>query len=209
MSFPPVLPLGEDGNLLALIDPVRDSRKGQWTKNTDRLVTPVFPAPLFAVPVVPTERYVITADVERRKGDRELSFGLVVGGHPCNVTLDGVGSETALDLIDEKWFQDKLNFSRQEFQQPLLPRGKRVKVRCLVLPYTFLVTVDDKEAVKCRGDARRLSLKQILFLPPNYSEVDRSQLWLGEWESEFLIRELTLKLLSNKEAAGIKRDITN
>ena len=28
-SFPPVPPLGAGGNLLALIDPVRDSRKGQ------------------------------------------------------------------------------------------------------------------------------------------------------------------------------------
>ena len=208
-SFPPVPPLGTDGNLLALIDPVRDSRKGQWTKNADGLVIPVFPAPRLTVPVVPPERYVITTDVERRKGDHELSFGLVVGGHPCNVSIDAAGSQSALELLDDKPFQDKLNFTRQEFPGPLLPQGKRVKVRCFVLPDTVFVTVDDKEAVKWHGDARRLSLKQNLFLPPNYSKEDRSQLWLGEWESEFLIRELTLRPLSDEEAARIKRDITN
>ena len=208
-SFPPVPPLGADGNLLALIDPVRDSRKGQWTKNADGLVTPVFPGPRLAIPVVPPERYVITADVERRKGDRELSFGLVVGGHPCNVSIDAAGSQTGLELLDDKPFQDKVNFTRQEFPGPLLPQGKRVKVRCFVLPDTVFVTVDDKEAVKWHGDARRLSLKQNLFLPPNYSEEDRSQLWVGEWESEFLIRELTLKPLSEEEVARVSSGITS
>ena len=208
-SFPPVPPLGEDGNLLALIDPVRDSRKGQWTKNADGLVTPVFPGPRLTVPVVPPERYVITADVERRKGDRELCFGLVVGGHPCNVSIDAAGSQTALELLDGKEFQDKVNITRQEFPRSMLPQGRRVKVRCFVLPDTVFVTCDDKEAVKWHGDARRLSLKQNLFLPPNYSEVDRSQLWLGEWESEFLIRELTLKPLSDEEAARVANRFAN
>ena len=208
-SFPPVTKLGADGNLLALIDPVRDSRKGQWTKNADGLVTPVFPGPCLAVPIVPPERYVITADVERRKGDHELSLGLVVSGHPCNVSIDASGSQTGLELLDDKEFQDKVNFTRQEFPRPLLPQGKRVKVRCFVLPDTVFVTVDDKEVVKWHGDARRLSLKQNLFLPPNYSEVDRSQLWLGEWESEFLIRELTLKPLSDEEAARVATSVAS
>ena len=155
-SFPPVTKLGADGNLLALIDPVRDSRKGHWTKNADGLVTPVFPGPRLTVPVVPPERYVITADVERRKGDRELCFGLVVGGHPCNVSIDAAGSQTGLELLDDKGFQDKVNFTRQEFPQPLLPQVKRIKVRCFVLPDTVFVTCDDQEAVKWHVDARRL-----------------------------------------------------
>ena len=114
-----------------------------------------------------------------------------------------------MDLIDDKPYQDKLNSTRQEFPQPLLPKGKRVKVRCFVLPDTVLVKCDDQEVVKWHGDPRRLSLKSDLYLPPNYSEADRSQLWLGGWESEFLIRELSLKSLSDEEASQIVSSINN
>ena len=208
-TLPTVPPLGAEGNLLALIDPLRDSRKGQWTKGAKGLVSPVFPGHRLAVPVVPPERYVITADIERRKGDWELVFGLVVGKQPCNVSIDAGGSHSGLDLIDDKPYQDKLNSTRQEFPQPLLPKGKRVKVRCFVLPDTVLVKCDDQEVVKWHGDPRRLSLKSDLYLPPNYSEADRSQLWLGGWESEFLIRELSLKSLSDEEASQIVSSINN
>ncbi len=208
-SFPPVPPLGTDGNLLALIDPVRDSRKGQWTKTDDGLVTPNFPGYRLSVPVVPPERYVITADMERRNGTFEMCLGLVVGGHPCGIIIDGSSSHSALERLDNKPFQDKLNSTRREFPQPLLPQGKRVKVRSFVLPDTVLVTCDDKEAVKWHGDSRRLSLKQEHYLPPNYSEADRSQLWIGGFESEILIREFTLKPMSNEEAARVASSITS
>lgn len=202
-SFPDVPQLGADGDLLAIIDPSRDSRKAQWKKTGDGLASPLFPGYRLAIPVLPPDRYLLTADVERQKGDLQFCLGLVVDGHSCNVVLDGGNSQSGLELVDGQSFGGNLNPTRRQLPRLILPRGKRVKVRCLVLPDTVVVTCDDGEVIRWRGDPRRLSLEHY-YLPPNYTDLDHSQLWLGGWDTEFLIRELNLKPLSDDDAKQIQ-----
>jgi hypothetical protein len=56
--------------------------------------------------------------------------------------------------------------------------------------------------IRWHGDPRRLSAKAGVF-PPNVSEADHKHLWLGAWYSEFVIRDLELKPLSDTAAEEI------
>ena len=202
-SFPTPNSIGSDGNLISIIDTQRDSRKGQWTKNGDGLVSPVFIANRLQIPVIPPEQYVLTADVERRKGTSHFCLGLIVGGHPTIATLEA-GRDSGLEYVDEKPLHDRLNFTRRSLPGPLLPLGKRVQVRCFVLSDTIVVKCGEDEVLHWHGDPRRLSLNPA-YQPPNYSKTDREQLWIGGWDSEYLIRELRLTPITGEQLKEIAK----
>jgi hypothetical protein len=185
---------------MSVINTVRDSRKGQWTSKEDGIVSPSLVGARLTVPVVPPERYVLTAEVEPLEGNSQLCLGLIVGRHPCSVVVAaGPGAnESGLERIDDKPFSDVINLSHQVFPNALMSRGKRSIVRSFVLPDAVVVTCDDRVVVQWRGDPRRLSLDH-RFLPSNYSESDRSRLWLGTWDSKLLIRELNLKPMNDEQ----------
>ena len=201
-SFPTPSAIESDGNLILIIDPQRDSRKGQWTKNADGLVSPVFAMNRLRIPVIPPAQYVITADVERRKGASHFCLGLIVGGQPTIATLDA-GRDSGLECVDEKSLYDRLNFTHRSQPGPLLPLGKRVQVRCFVLSDAVVVKCGEIEVIRWHGDSRRLSLNPA-YQPLNYTKADREQLWIGGWDSEFLIRELRLTPITDKQLKEIE-----
>ena len=102
-------------------------------------------------------------------------------------------------MVDDKRYFDVANLSNRKYSQALLPQDQIVYVRCCVLPDTIVVTCGDKEVIRWHGDPRRLSVVKDV-IPPNYSESDRTHLWLGSWESGFVLRQLELKPLSDAEA---------
>jgi hypothetical protein len=201
--LPTVKQLSDDGNLLAIIDPIRDSQKGDWKLDGNGLHSPRSRDARICIPSPAPERYVLTANVERKSGANELMVGLFSGGNPCAVIIDGsAGSQAGLSQLDGLVFSNEANPSRRSYNPPLLPVKKSVRIQCFALPGIVLVKCDDEEVIKWHGDSRRLSLERF-YPPPVFLEEDRSQLWLGGQDSEFLIRELTLKPLSDEEAAKI------
>ena len=207
-SFPPVPPVGDDSDLRAIIDPVRDSRKGQWKKERDGLVSPEIIGSRLTVPVIPPQRYVLMLDVERKKGNHQLVLGLNVGGHTCNAVIGGGnGNEVGLESLDGKSFPDVTNLTHQVFSEPLFPQGKRIQVQCIVLSDTVIVTCDDNEIIRWHGDPRRFTLERH-YQPPNFSEADESKLWLGSWASEFIIRDLRLKSIDDEFASQIEESFS-
>ena len=218
-SFPPVSRVADDGNLLTIIDVERDSRKGQWIKNAEGLVSPVLPGARLRIPVEPQPRYVLTATIERRQGNGPVCLGLVADGHPVNVAIDWYQPEAFYDfkkesyhvglaMLDAKHVPDPSNLTHRSYPFSLLPKGKRTEVRCVVLPDTVIVTCGDLEIVRWHGDPRRLEFVNE-YLPSNDSPSDRSQLWLGVYDSEFLIRDLRLVPLSPEESRAIEGQFTS
>ena len=200
-SFPTPTAVGSDGNLISIIDPQRDSRKGQWTKNAEGLVSPVFAANRLQIPVIPPAQYVLTADIERRRGTSHFRLGLIVGGHATVATLDD-GWDSGIEYVDEKPLHDRLNFTRRSRSGQLLPPGQRVQVRCFVLSDTIVVKCGEDEVIRWHGDPRRLSLNPV-YQPLNYTKTDREQLWIGGGVSEFLIRNLKLTPITGEQLKEI------
>ena len=202
-SFPPIPSLGVDGKLLPIINVARDARIGEWKQERDELTCPATAPARLRIPVPVPPRYVFSAMVERKEGDRQLNLGLVVGGHPCLVAIDADHLHHAgIDVLDGKRHFDPINPTHRNYSSPRIPSGQSVQVRCFVLPDTIIVTCADKEVIRWHGDPRRLSdLAEVI--PPRYSEDDRSHLWLGSWESGFWFRDLELKPLADAAAAEI------
>ena len=199
-SFPEVSALGADGKLLPIMNVGRDARKGDWKLDDNGLACPNIPYSRVRIPAPVPKQYVFSATVERKQGNADLFVGLLVGGNPCAVSIDGdTGHQAGIDLLDGKTFSEAGNLTNRKYKDPLLPVNKSVPIRCVVLPNTIVVSCGDEEVIRWHGDPRRLSAKTAL-LPPNYSESDRSHLWLGVWYSEFVFRDLELKPLTDAEA---------
>jgi hypothetical protein len=205
MSFPRVAELKSDGNLLSVIDPKRDSRNGEWKLDKKGLVSPQLQTAWLRLPTDVPEQYVLTASVERVAGaGGDFLFGLRVGGNPCAISVDGQLSAGLMQL-DGKSFYDSANPTRRTYTTPLLPLKRAIKIRAYVLNDSVIFICGNKEVVRWHGDPRRLSLSDF-YKPPNYSRDDSEHLWLGAWESEFLIRELTLKSLDDDDAKRIRQE---
>lgn len=204
-SFPAVPKLGADGNLLAIIDPERDSRAGEWPRESNVLICPIYPINRLRIPAELPMQYAFTVKLERRKGDTDLFLGLVVNGHPCIAALDGAkGSQSGFMAVDDKLFYDDANPTRREYAKPVLLPGKPVTIQCYVLPDSVVVRIGDRDVLRWRGDARRFS-SPLGYQPPNYSDEDRNHLWIGGYDSEFAIHELNLMPLDDDQAEQISK----
>ncbi|MDB5346799.1 MAG: hypothetical protein JWP89_5176 [Schlesneria sp.] len=203
-GFPEIPSLGKDGKLLPILDAKRDSRLGEWKLDSAGLVSSTERITRLRIPVVPPEKYVLSATVERLEGPDDLYFGLIVGGHCCAVPLDGEMSKAGVDQLDGKRFLDAMNFTQRKYSTPLFPLGKTSQVRCYVLPDTIVVRCGDLDVVRWHGDPRRLS-QDPNYYPPHYSAADRANLWLGTFQTSFRIRDFELKPLSDAEEKEIKQ----
>lgn len=204
-SFPDVTPLGRDGNVLSVIDIKRDVRQGPWELTGNGLICPAVSSAHIRIPVPVPDRYELTANVERRTGGAELQIGLVVGGRPCAAGIDALGINAGLMCLDGRFVHDPRNITFRQYPSLLLPIGEAVKVRCKVLPDTVIVICGNKEVIRWHGDPRRFKYTQA-YQPPNYSREDGEHLWLGSWQSEFLIRDLVLRPIDDVEAKRIESE---
>lgn len=208
-SFPEPLRLGPDGDLLAILDVERDSRLRRWRRIEPGVASPDKERSRLRIPASPPDRYILTAVVEREEtGNQDFLIGLIVGGHPCAVCIDGNGGkDSGLERLDGWRIADVGNYTQRSLQAPILAPQKRVRIRCHVLPDTVVVSCDDKEIVRWHGDPRRLS-QEFQHLPPNYSQADRDLLWLGSLNSGIVVRELNLHPMPDDVAAKLSESFT-
>ncbi len=200
--------LSADGKLLPILDLDRDVRRGVWKLDKEGLTCPTTPGCRLRIPVSPPTQYVFSAQVERKQGDDDLYFGLRVGQYAAGFGIDGMnGREAGVDSLDGMRYIASMNPTNRKYAAALLPKDQSVLVRCYVLPDTIVVTCGDKIVGRWHGDPRRLAAIPD-FNPWNYTEEDRTHLWVGSWGTQFLFRDLELKPLSDTEAAEILKSFS-
>lgn len=196
----PPLKLISEGHLTPLLEAQRDSRRGQWVANATELTCPAIPGARLEIPLDLPRNYEFSATVERVQGNEDVYFGLVVGGRPTIVTVDGDrGTAAGLDNLDGLRFNHAMNLTGRKYSTPRFPAQKPVSVRCTVLTDTIIVRCGEDELIRWHGDPRRLSECADL-IPLNYSVNDRQHLWIGAWASICKFRDLEIRTLSDAEA---------
>lgn len=204
----PAAKLSADGKLLPILDLDRDVRRGEWKQDNEGLTCPTTPGCRLRIPVSPPVQYVFSAQVERKQGDDDLYFGLRVGQYAAGFGIDGMnGREAGVDSLDGMRYIAGMNPTNRKYTAAMLPKDQSVLVRCYVLPDTIVVTCGDKIVGRWHGDPRRLAAIPD-FNPWNYTEEDRTHLWVGSWGTQFLFRDLELKPLSDTEAAEILKSFS-
>jgi hypothetical protein len=176
---------GPPVDLLELVEPERDSVRGEWEKDGDVLVSPAFEHANLQVPYVPPEEYLIEAVVHRQSGDGPVWLGIVQEGQQTALQVDSwprEGYTSGLDAIDGVF--TKRNPSIVRGQQ--IPDGQDVPLRVTVRKGRITATCGDRLILDWSGDPARLGLypdrevpkKDALFIGANLSQFRFSQLRL-------------------------------
>jgi hypothetical protein len=184
---PPVSPGAVD--LLAQINPRRDSLAGEWRLDGWELVSPEVRAARVQLPAPPGPAYELTLSVERVSGQGRLGIGLVVGNAQCSAVLDGDrGQACGLELIEGKAFSANGTTRRRP---QALAQGKAATIVCTVRPDAVSVSCDGSEAIAWSGDAKKLSLGKEIKVPA------RGRLCLSAWDAVFRVSRIEVKTLGS------------
>ena len=149
-------------NLLAKIDPAKDTTEGTWKWDGAALESSDEPGCTLKIPYSPPDNYMLTAVVERGVGTHGFTLGLVVGSTACNVQISGEyagGHTSGVENIDGIGY--KTNETAVEGDL-LEARGSHT-IKCTVrtLPkdeVAVTVHVDGKQITQWQGAASRLSV---------------------------------------------------
>jgi hypothetical protein len=177
-------------DLIRMIDPVKESRRGQWKKEGSIITTPPSESEAYLqIPYIPPEEYDIRLVVVRKQGNGALNVGLAMQGRSFLVSFDGWdGTTGGIDAIDGKF----CNSNETSFKKKMFQDDTARSVVCSIRKGSILVTVDGNEEINWKSDHKRLSL------PPQWNPLDQGSLFLMEWNSLFEIREITLTPVSGE-----------
>lgn len=172
-------------SVLPHIDPLRHGFEGNWWRFEDGVMTPASQACGLALPVRPPGAYELTINVQRVSGKDSFAIGLSVGGWPAIVVIDGYGgSHSGLSMINGQTTDVRSDGKRGRF----LKRGpNRIVVR--VHPDQIQATCNNNPIVDWKGDPSTLGVNSRYWNPPP------DCLFLGAWESEFLITGVEIRAL--------------
>lgn len=204
LTFPAVASLGNDGDLLSIVDTDRDSRGGTWKLDGGRLTNLSTQSARLQFPASVPEQYTLTMEVERREGNDGLVIGLPMSGHPCTFAIDHFGGRVSgITLLDGKHVHEAANLSRRHHDSRVLPTGRRVKIECRVTANTIVTKVNDADFIRWHGDPRRLTVHSFLA-PPELTKADQTQLWLRIWDSGYVFHSFRLQPMTRDEAKELE-----
>ncbi len=149
-------------DLLAPVDPKAHGVDGEWKKDGKVLVGVVgnFQAHV-QLPYEPGEEYDLELTGRRVKGVDGVGVGLVAGGRPVLVYIDGLfpdrGYESGFELVDNK--------PLTTFKGSLLKTDKDFTITCSVRTGKIDLLVGGKAAASFKGDFARLSIPPAHRLP--------------------------------------------
>ncbi|MBI3855794.1 MAG: protein kinase [Planctomycetes bacterium] len=181
-------PAAKNGiDLLALVQPQRDGIKGDWTKDNGVLVAPGDTAwARLQIPFAPPAEYDLTLAVERRAGEKSFVVGIVWGGRPATIVIDGdaPGSTYAsgLDNIGGK------RFSANETMTPgrFLAAGKPSVVAISVRKGSVALSIDGQPLFDWKGEPGRVTIHDGWKVPLSEG------LMLGCYETQFSVQQMSL-----------------
>jgi serine/threonine protein kinase len=155
-------------DLLALIDPTKDSTVGNWKVTSKVLVSPLVQNSMLQVPYVPPEEYDLDAVVELKDGGDGFGIGLAQGNSQVMMVIGSWGqTANGLRLIDDQYEKDNETATKG----PIFTRGRPTRIHCAVRRENIEVSAEGKKLVSWKPDFSRVTLgiwsvprKDVLFL---------------------------------------------
>jgi hypothetical protein len=151
-------------NLLARVDPKRDTFIGLWKMNAGALCNSV-------------TRNV----VERVSGDREFAVGLVAGDARFVFCFDAFGRMSGIWLKDGKGAEKSDDAKVGQF----FTNGRPRTILIMVRKDGFMVQADGQDYYGWRGDYSHLSLSE-------HNSVPKKALFLANGDAEFRVRQVNM-----------------
>ena len=192
VAFPDaVLVAGQPGEpvaLLPLLDAQRDIRGDDWSVVDDAVISRADAPSMLQFAYRPPDHYRWEATVERIENSESLAIGLVAGGEPLILTVDGYpsrGPVTGMYRIDGRG----ANSHRENtYRGQVLPNGQPVRLVAWVRYQDQRVHVrldaDGREIFSWRGYTRRANSDG--QFPTN----DPGALFLGNWTAALRISDI-------------------
>ncbi len=180
-------------NLLAMVDPARDSVAGTWKLERGELRGGGAESARIQIPYAPPEEYDLTIVAEQISGANNLTFGLSRGGVQWGVAYDSWKNFkyfSGLTLIDGKNAMENPSTVAGRFLKKGVPQTFEFKIR-----KSGLTTFVDGKKVLSWEDYGRLSMAPWLEIP------DKRALMFGMWEGEAKILKATLLPVSGQGKA--------
>jgi len=186
-SQPPML--GPTIDLLKMIDAKRDAVSGEWKLEKDALVMPPGTQTAWLqIPYVPPEEYDLRVVAARKLGRLDLFIGLVGGGRPMLLHIDGSpgANKIGIGTIDGKSWEDNETTVRDQKQfTDDKPRTIMISVR----KKSLTMSIDGKLLLNWKtADYSKLTGENNV---PN-----TKALYLGNWETSYEFTEIQLAVVS-------------
>lgn len=172
-------------DLLALIDPQKDSIKGDWTSDGQGLICSAGDHIRLQVPYSPPDEYDLIMTVTRREGADGLLVGLVKGNAQWAVTLDTQASGTFKSGFESIDGQGPSG-NPSTYTGPVFANGTETVLECRVRKIGVTVMANGKSIIDWRGNYNRLSL------PDGWKVKSSNALFLAAWGSRYQFSRITL-----------------
>jgi hypothetical protein len=177
----PVTPTEGTVDLLSLIDPAKDTIRGNWRIIKGQLHSAADEIAHINLPCRPSDEYSLTVVAERKtlpmKGHGTFGLGLTQQGHPVLLQFDLGGDTTRLSGTN-------LAHTGVVFRQ-----GRPRTIVCTCRRNSLIVTVDGKQVITWSGDFKTLG-SEITERPNEYGMRIISR------NSHFVISKIELTILS-------------
>jgi hypothetical protein len=175
-------------NLLARVDPKRDTFIGLWKMNAGALCNSVtrnvggveWGRLILDAPSIP-EEYDLQIVVERVSGDREFAVGLVAGDARFVFCFDAFGRMSGIWLKDGKGAEKSDDAKVGQF----FTNGRPRTILIMVRKDGFMVQADGQDYYGWRGDYSHLSLSE-------HNSVPKKALFLANGDAEFRVRQVNM-----------------
>ena len=170
-------------DLLALVDPKRDSSSGTWKLEKGALISPVgAPTAFQQIPYAPPEEYDLRIEAARREGQADFYVGVVGGGKQMLLHIDGGdGRSGGLQWIEDKdWDNNETTYRNDRVFVDEKSRILLISVR----RDNVTVTGDGRTLINWKADYKRVK--------PVSAVANTTALYIGDWESSFQITQIQL-----------------
>lgn len=181
----------ETVNLLAWIDPSRDTVTGQWRKEDGALISPGTVGARLVIPCTVPDAYRLKVVVERVGGDEMFGIGLVAGGRRFMANFDSHFEDrisSGLELVDGR----RIPENSTTHLGRIFHEGEPTTIVARVTKGHVRVTADGEELVDYEGPLKNLSP------PPGWEVPGEGKLFLASWMCRYRISELELTPLSGE-----------
>jgi len=194
----PPLSIGKAIDLLALIDPARDSYGGTWKQEGTALrCTADAHSNKLTIPCEVPDEYKLTLRVQRIPGGAEtkevLLLSLPIGKSKAVVGIDGYASTISGMYIDY------VDFNRSPYSYrggPCIPEGSPHDLVIIVQRDHVQVSCDGTKIIDWFGNSERLTVPHFFVTPSR-------RLALGSWDQAFRFEKVELEPLTPTDVAAV------
>lgn len=150
-------------DLLAFVDPKKDSVSGDWTKDDSGLFSPAVKFARLQLPFIPPEEYDLELEVTPQAKHNAFVVSLVGGGRQFNVVIDGWESSSVggIQDVDGRAAIDNETTFRGRVFKDRTPRT----VHCSVRKTRVSVSVASRTLIDWKADYKRLSVAEWWAVP--------------------------------------------